>query len=144
MQPSSHNPTLDDLLAEIAELRARLEDAEQPGSEGEPLSPNPVSDLPRGDAPVPMAPADRRPVVRAMLHDLAQPLNTIACYAVAARNLANATSVDASALSAALRGIDQQVVQAGVALGRLRALFDDVQPKLAETSQGRGEAPGKG
>ena len=64
---------------------------------------------------------------RELLHDLAQPLNTIACYAVAARNLVAKSSVDRISLCNALRGIDQQIQRAGSALDRLRALFHDAE-----------------
>lgn len=58
----------------------------------------------------------------ALLHDLAQPLNTIACYAVAARNLAAKATGDTAPLAHALRGIEQQILRAGEVLDQLRAL----------------------
>jgi len=76
-----------------------------------------------------------------LLHDLAQPLNTIACYAVAARNLAAKSAGDAAPVCNALRGIDQQILRAGAVLDRLRALFDDLEAADSDRSRRGGEGP---
>ncbi len=80
-----------------------------------------------------------RPAASALLHDLAQPLNTIACYAVAARNLATKSAGELTPLANALRGIDEQVLRAGAVLDRLRALLHD--PQAAVSDQSRRESP---
>jgi CheY-like chemotaxis protein len=77
-----------------------------------------------------------RPVDSALLHDLAQPLNTIACYAVAARGLAAKSAADPTPLTKALRGIDQQILRAGAALDRLRALLTDLPDADADADTG--------
>ncbi|AFL72358.1 ATP-binding protein [Thiocystis violascens] len=63
------------------------------------------------------------PIFAALIHDLAQPLNTVGCYAVAARNLAIKSGGDPARLCEALRGIDQQIQLAGTAMDRLRERF---------------------
>jgi PAS domain S-box-containing protein len=76
-----------------------------------------------------------------LLHELAQPLNTIACYAVAARNLAAKSAADLTPLCNALRGIDQQILRAGVALERMRALLHEADAGAPELRQGTAVAP---
>jgi signal transduction histidine kinase/ActR/RegA family two-component response regulator len=58
-----------------------------------------------------------------LIHDLAQPLNTVACYAAAARTLAARSRIDTALLCNALSGIDQQIQLAGKEIERLRELF---------------------
>jgi light-regulated signal transduction histidine kinase (bacteriophytochrome)/ActR/RegA family two-component response regulator len=64
-----------------------------------------------------------RPAVIALIHDLAQPLNTASCYAAAARTLATRSAVDTALLCTALSGIDQQIQLASKEIERLRELF---------------------
>lgn len=68
-----------------------------------------------------------RSAARALLHELAQPLNTIACYAVAARNLAGKAEIDVPALRAALQSVAQEVPRAGAIVDNLRTLFQEMQ-----------------
>lgn len=85
---------------------------------------------PVGD-PTPATPIDQlAPAAIALIHDLAQPLNTVACYAAAARTLATRSTIDAALLADALGGIDQQIQLAGKVIERLRDLFrrDDSTP----------------
>lgn len=63
------------------------------------------------------------PIAAALLHELAQPINTAGCYAVAARNIVVKSNGDKTRLCDALRGIDQQIQLAGTAMDRLRELF---------------------
>lgn len=141
MHPSPNVPTLASLQAENAALRARLQAAERRhdallAASTQGLGQPPGLGRHRHDDPAPAAadapsPAtaeaeqdDSLPLAaRALLHELAQPLNTIACYAVAARNLAAKTQPDGAALGAALRGIDQQIQRTGVVVEQLRELF---------------------
>jgi len=78
-------------------------------------------------------------IAASLLHELAQPLNTAGCYAVAARNLASKSGSDSARLCDALRGIDQQIQLAGSSLDRLRALFRGVtsdRPGISRASPG--------
>lgn len=63
------------------------------------------------------------PTAASLMHDLAQPLNTVGCYAVAARNLARKLGGNTDRLCEALSAIDQQMQLAGAAMDRLRELF---------------------
>nr|WP_245232714.1 ATP-binding protein [Thiorhodococcus minor] len=62
---------------------------------------------------------------RTLIHELTQPLNVAACYAVAVRNFAASSAADAAPLCNALRGIDQQIQLSAAAIERLRQLFND-------------------
>ncbi|WP_296808563.1 ATP-binding protein [Thiocapsa sp.] len=55
-----------------------------------------------------------------LLHDLAQPLSSAGCYALAARALAAGSEADTARLRDALSGIDQQIRLAGTIMERLR------------------------
>ncbi len=55
-----------------------------------------------------------------LIHDLAQPLSSAGCYAVAARALAAGSGADTTRLRDALSGIDQQMRLAGTIMERLR------------------------
>jgi PAS domain S-box-containing protein len=92
-----------------------------------------TADLSAGDRHGP----DETPT--ALLHELAQPLNTIACYAVAARNFAAKSAADLTPLANALRGIDQQILRAAATMDRLRALFRERDgggtPRPEDTAQ---------
>ncbi|WP_200386512.1 ATP-binding protein [Thiocapsa imhoffii] len=59
-------------------------------------------------------------LVSLMMHDLAQPLSSAACYAVAARTLAERPTARAATLDAALAGIEGQLKLASRSLERLR------------------------
>jgi signal transduction histidine kinase/CheY-like chemotaxis protein len=78
------------------------------------------------------APPERRTevidlIAASLIHDLAQPLNTAGCYALAARNLASKLDRDVEHLGMALRGIEQQIQLAGTVMDRLRELFHGVR-----------------
>jgi CheY-like chemotaxis protein len=86
-----------------------------------------------------------------LIHDLAQPLSSAGCYALAARALAAGSGADTARLRDALNGIDQQIKRAGTIVEHLRETlrgpanpaFDD--PSMQGDSephgeQGRGDA----
>lgn len=62
-----------------------------------------------------------------LVHDLAQPLNTVGCYAVAARNLLAKSGHESGPLYNALRGIEQQIQIAGANLDRLRVFLGETE-----------------
>jgi PAS domain S-box-containing protein len=55
-----------------------------------------------------------------LIHDLAQPLSSAGCYALAARALAAGSGADTARLRDALSGVDQQIRLAGTIMERLR------------------------
>lgn len=69
------------------------------------------------------APADLATIeshIAPLIHDLAQPLSSAGCYAVAARALAAGSTNTTPRLFEALSGIDQQIQVAGTIVERLR------------------------
>lgn len=67
------------------------------------------------------------PAAATLVHDLAQPLNTVGCYAVAARNLLAKSGHESGPLYNALRGIEQQIRIAGAGLDRLRVFLRETE-----------------
>jgi PAS domain S-box-containing protein len=86
-----------------------------------------------------------------LIHDLAQPLSSAGCYALAARALAAGSGADTARLRDALNGIDQQIKRAGTIVEHLReTLRGPANPAIDDPSmqgdsephgeQGRGDA----
>ncbi|MFB1485935.1 MULTISPECIES: ATP-binding protein [unclassified Thiocapsa] len=70
-----------------------------------------------------------------LIHDLAQPLSSAGCYALAARALAAASGADTARLRDALSGVDQQIRLAGTIMERLReTLRSTANPAIDDPS----------
>ncbi|NCA68668.1 MAG: PAS domain-containing hybrid sensor histidine kinase/response regulator [Sphingobacteriia bacterium] len=69
--------------------------------------------------------------IASLMHDLAQPLSSAGCYAVAARTLAARSPMPSALLHDALKGIDEQVQQASKILERLRHVLAPADPTRA-------------
>lgn len=67
------------------------------------------------------------PAAATLVHDLAQPLNTVGCYAVAARNLLTKSGQESGPLYNALCGIEQQIRIAGAGMDRLRVFLRETE-----------------
>jgi PAS domain S-box-containing protein len=89
----------------------------------EPKIAAPVSSSPAVDSASATQMDQLRSAVITLIHDLAQPLNTVSCFAAAARTLATRSPIDTALLSTALSGIDQQIQLASKEIERLRELF---------------------
>lgn len=70
-----------------------------------------------------------------LIHDLAQPLSSAGCYALAARALAAASDADTARLRDTLSGVDQQIRLAGTIMERLReTLRSTANPAIDDPS----------
>ncbi|NCC28188.1 MAG: hybrid sensor histidine kinase/response regulator, partial [Gammaproteobacteria bacterium] len=77
-----------------------------------------------------------------LIHDLAQPLSSAGCYALAARALAAGSGADTARLRDALSGIDQQIRLAGTIMERLReTLRSPANPSSDDSSAGGDSKP---
>lgn len=79
------------------------------------------------------------PAAANLVHELAQPLNTIGCYAVAARNLLAKSGQESGPLYNALRGIEQQIQIAGAAMDRLRNVLRETERSSYQTDDAKVE-----
>ncbi|MBK5930696.1 ATP-binding protein [Halochromatium salexigens] len=125
------------------------------GDEPLPASPLPVlpsaglarSVAPAGPQPEPSAPVAERTdsLVASLLHDLAQPLSSARCFAMAARTLTAQLHPEGrpqgcsrhQPLLEALAGVDAQIERASELLEHLR---DALQPSQANAEEARGDA----
>jgi phosphoglycerate-specific signal transduction histidine kinase len=74
------------------------------------------------------------------MHDLAQPLSSAGCYAVAARTLAARMSEPSLPLRDALAGIEAQVQLASKILERLRQVLRS-EPRPSAADDGHADDP---
>ncbi|MBK1654483.1 hybrid sensor histidine kinase/response regulator [Allochromatium vinosum] len=72
------------------------------------------------------------PAAASLVHDLAQPLNTVGCYAVAARNLLAKSGHESGPLYNALCGIEQQIRIAGAGLDLLRGFLHETKRQTCQ------------
>jgi PAS domain S-box-containing protein len=102
--------SFDTLDAVLRDLRERSERGER----SERLDPD------RPPHPLQSDPATIEDRAALLIHDLAQPLSSAGCYALAARALAAGSDADTARLRDALNGIDQQIKRASTMIERLR------------------------
>jgi CheY-like chemotaxis protein len=80
------------------------------------------------------------PCAASLMHDLAQPLSSAGCYAVAARTLAARMSEPSLPLRDALAGIEEQVQLASKILERLRQVLRS-EPRPSAADDGHADDP---
>jgi PAS domain S-box-containing protein len=99
---------------------------------------------PDDPAPAPNTLAIDATVAGSLLHDLAQPLSSAGCYALAARTLAAQSRGPGSGLNDAILGIEEQVRRASKILERLRAILAPPEGSAGDPELGLSPLQSKG